>query len=185
MSLFNKLMDEIDQYGDRHIALHKDGEPLLHPDICTILQRVKQNQNHTVYLTTNAHRLTPIIAKEIINNKMKKVGLFGSKSTMSNGFYQKVAEKYNINIVIPKSDKQEFIHTKYMSELIYNKIFPDTKQQLIQIVMELLQTESIEGLILGGTELPLILDQSDFEDLIIFDTTKIHVDSIIRTMTEE
>lgn len=88
MSLFNKLMDEIDEYGDRHIALHKDGEPLLHPEMRTILQRVKQNQNHTVYLTTNAHRLSPIVAEEIINNKINVVNF--SIGAFTEGFYKKV-----------------------------------------------------------------------------------------------
>jgi len=52
-------------------------------------------------------------------------------------------------------------------------------------VSELKEKESIEGLILGGTELPLILNQSDFSDIKIFDTTKIHVESIVTKMIED
>ena len=88
ISLFNTLMDEIDQYGKRHIALHKDGEPLLHPDIKTVLQRVKKNQNHTVYLTTNAHRLTSNIVNEIISNKIDVVNF--SIGAHTEDFYNKV-----------------------------------------------------------------------------------------------
>ena len=104
---------------------------------------------------------------------------------MTNGFYNKVAEKYGIDVIIPDSDRQDFIHDKYMSELVFNKIMPKTKQRLIQIIRELKDKESIQGLILGGTELPLILKQSDFDDIEIFDTTKIHVESIITEMIKD
>ena len=104
---------------------------------------------------------------------------------MTNGFYNKIAEKYGIEIVISDRGKQDLIHDKYMTELLFNRIVPETKKQLIQIVSELKEKESIEGLILGGTELPLILNQSDFSDIKIFDTTKIHVESIVTKMIED
>lgn len=88
ISLFDRVMDEIDQYGKRHIALHKDGEPLLNPDIIYILNRVKKNQNHTVYLTTNAHRLIPEIAESIIKNKIDVINF--SIGAQSPEFYRKV-----------------------------------------------------------------------------------------------
>jgi aspartate racemase len=121
---------------------------------------------------------------EINHKKIQRVGLFGTKSTMTNGFYNRVAERYGIEILIPESLKQDYIHDKYMNELVFNQILPDTKQQLIQIVRDLNENGSIQGLILGGTELPLIISQSDFNDIEIFDTTKIHVDGIVSTMVE-
>jgi len=121
----------------------------------------------------------------MLDGKFKKVGLLGTKSTMTNGFYQKVAALYGIEIVIPDTDQQDYIHTKYMSELLFNRIVPETKEQLIRIVRELQEKESIEGLILGGTELPLILKQADFADIMIFDTTVIHVESLVDRMLED
>ena len=103
---------------------------------------------------------------------------------MTNGFYDRVAERYGIEILIPESLKQNYIHDKYMNELVFNQILPDTKRKLIQIVRDLKENESIQGLILGGTKLPLIISQSDFSDIDIFDTTKIHVDSIVSKMVE-
>ena len=88
ISLFDQIMDEIDQHSERHIALHKDGEPLLHPEITHILQRVKKSHDHTVYLTTNAHRFTPAIAKEIIKNKINVINF--SIGAHSPEFYNKV-----------------------------------------------------------------------------------------------
>lgn len=123
--------------------------------------------------------------KAINSKNLQRVGLFGTKSTMTNGFYNNVAERFDIDIVIPEPEKQDYIHNKYMTELVFNKIIPDTRQQLIRIVRDLKDKESIQGLILGGTELPLILDQSDFEDLEMLDTTKIHVESIVTKMIEK
>jgi aspartate racemase len=122
--------------------------------------------------------------KVISGMKMKRAGLFGTKSTMTSGFYNKTAGKYGISIYVPDEEERNYIHEKYMGELIYNRILPETKTRLIQIVRELQEKESIEGLILGGTELPLILSQSDFADIEIFDTTKIHVESIVNKIIE-
>jgi aspartate racemase len=123
-------------------------------------------------------------SRYIRNTGLRKVGLFGTKSTMTKGFYQKSARQNGIEIIIPDPEEQDYIHEKYMTELVFNKIEPDTRNHLIQITKKLIEKESIEGLILGGTELPLILNQSDFSNITIFDTTKIHVESIVAKMIE-
>lgn len=122
--------------------------------------------------------------KVVNREKMQRVGLLGTKSTMTSGFYNKVAQKYGLDIIIPTTENQDFIHHKYMSELVFNTILPQTKEKLVQIIKDLKEKEAIEGLILGGTELPLIINQSDFEDIKILDTTKIHVESIVTKMIE-
>ncbi len=121
--------------------------------------------------------------REMQRRQIKKAGLLGTRFTMSGGFYDRVAAKYGIGLIVPVGEDQDFIHEKYMSELIYNRIVPETKEGLIRIVNDLREKESIEGLILGGTELPLILQQSDFNEVIILDTTRIHVESIVTGMT--
>jgi aspartate racemase len=120
--------------------------------------------------------------KVISKSGIKKVGLLGTKSTMSKGFYQKVGENNGIKIVIPNEENQNYIHEKYMGELVFNEIVPETKKRLIQIINELHYNENIEGIVLGGTELPLILKQEDFDNLIVFNTTEIHVNAILNKM---
>lgn len=125
-------------------------------------------------------------ACKVINDKnIKRVGLLGTKFTMTSGFYNKVADKHGIEIVIPDIKNQDYIHEKYMTELLINKIVPETKEHLIQIVKTLKKENLIDGLVLAGTELPLILNQSDFDDIEILDTTKIHVESIVSKMIED
>lgn len=115
-------------------------------------------------------------------SKLKKVGLLGTKSTMSMGFYQRVGAKQGIEIVIPDEKQQDYVHEKYMGELVFNEIKAETKQRLVEIVDKLQAEESIEGIILGGTELPLILKQEDFHSLKVFNTTEIHVNAILDKM---
>ncbi|MEM8907122.1 MAG: amino acid racemase [Bacteroidota bacterium] len=113
---------------------------------------------------------------------IQKVGLLGTQSTMSKGFYQTVGQRYQLDIVIPPAEHQRFVHEKYMKELVFNQINPHTKQRLLQIVHEMERDEAIEGIILGGTELPLILQQEDFDRIKVFDTTFIHVQAILDRM---
>jgi len=91
MELFHKLMDEIDNFDERRIALHKDGEPLIHPKIEEILQRVKKNHDHTIYLTTNAHYLTEKIGISLLENKIDILNF--SLGASSKEFYEKVRGK--------------------------------------------------------------------------------------------
>lgn len=88
IELFGRLMDEIDTNGKRRIALHKDGEPLLHPKILEILTRVKRNNDHIIYLTTNAHPLKKSVSESILNNKIDILNF--SIGAASEEFYTKV-----------------------------------------------------------------------------------------------
>lgn len=152
---------------------------------------IASNTPHIVFNRLAEKVSLPLISiveetcRDIKYKGLHKVGLFGTKSTMTKGFYNKTAQQYGIDMVIPIPEEQDYIHEKYMTELVFNRIEPDIKRQLIQIVKELKDKESIEGLILGGTELPLILNQTDFTDVKIFDTTQIHVESIVSKMIED
>ena len=152
---------------------------------------IASNTPHIVFDRLAERVKIPLISiveetcKVIKIKKIKRVGLFGTKSTMTSGFYQRVAEVFGIEIIVPEPIQLDYIHDKYMGELIYNRILSETRQGLVKIVKDLKKNESIQGLILGGTELPLILCQTDFSDIEIFDTTQIHVESIVAKMTED
>ncbi|HLN52398.1 MAG TPA: radical SAM protein [Lentimicrobium sp.] len=88
MEVFNKAMDEIDSHGTTRLALHKDGEPLLHPQIMTILNRVKKNQPHIVTLITNAHLLTDEICDAILKGRIDNI-IF-SIGASGEDFYKKI-----------------------------------------------------------------------------------------------
>ena len=111
-----------------------------------------------------------------------KVGLFGTRFTMQGLFYDKVFAKQGITIVVPGSEEQEYIHDKYMSELVQGIFLAETRDQLLTIVDRLKERQDIQGLILGGTELPLILRDESYKGIPFLDTTKIHVEQAVTQM---
>ena len=110
---------------------------------------------------------------------LTKVGLFGTKFTMQGPTYTRVFSKHGIDIVVPTPRDQNYIHEKYMSEWLYGVILDETKARLLQIVQSLKEKQGIQGLILGGTEIPLILRNSDAPDVPFLDTTRIHVEAVV------
>jgi aspartate racemase len=114
--------------------------------------------------------------------KLSKLGLFGTRFTMQARFYPEVFGRAGIVLAVPEPDEQSFIHEKYMNELVKGIFRPETREQLLGIVDHLKQREGIQGLILGGTELPLILRDDAGRGIPFLDTTRIHVDAAIKRM---
>lgn len=104
----------------------------------------------------------------------RTVGLFGTRFTMQARFYPDVFAERGIKVVAPSPQEQDFIHEKYMVELLNNIIRPDTRDRLLAIVESMKHRDGIEALILGGTELPLILRNPGSTGIAFLDTTQIH-----------
>ena len=110
---------------------------------------------------------------------LKRVGLFGTRFTMLGRFYPDVFARSGLTVVVPEEDEQTYIHEKYMKELLNNIFLPETRQGLLAIVDRMKAADNIEGLILGGTELPLVLRDVEHEGIPFLDTTRIHVERIV------
>lgn len=108
---------------------------------------------------------------------LKRLGLFGTRFTMRGRFYPDVFAP--MAIVTPNDDEQAFIHDKYLGELVAGVKKPETRERLLRIIDRLKDEEQIDGLILGGTELPLILGDESHNGVPILDTTRIHVERAI------
>jgi len=115
---------------------------------------------------------------------LRRLGLFGTKFTMRAGFYQKTFSRERMTLVLPDAAEQEYIHERYMGELVNGIFLPETRARLLEIARRLKEEEGIEGLILGGTELPLILRATDADaaGLPMLDTTRIHVKRIVEQL---
>src|SRR5205814_3204936 len=87
--------------------------------------------------------------------KFSKLGLFGTRSTMQAGFYQQVFKAQEIELLLPSIEEQKYVHEKYVGELVAGRFLPETRDGLLAIARKLKDEQGIEGLILGGTELPL------------------------------
>ncbi|MCQ0113042.1 aspartate/glutamate racemase family protein [Zhouia amylolytica] len=118
-------------------------------------------------------------AEEIKKHKLRKVGLLGTKFTMEMDFYRNKLKEYGIETMVPSSKKDiEEIQEIVKNELGKGIINKESKSKFRQFANELIE-RGAEGIILGCTEIPMLIDQEDF-DFPVFDTTKIHVEKIVK-----
>jgi aspartate racemase len=106
---------------------------------------------------------------------LKRLGLFGTRFIMQGRFYPDVFSRAGMTLVVPNAAEQTYIHEKYMTELIPGKLVAETRGQLTKIVRRMKLEDGIDALILGGTELPLILRDTAECGIPFLDTTAIHV----------
>jgi len=109
----------------------------------------------------------------------KRVGLLGTIFTMRKGFYPAVFSKYGIEIVVPALKDQEYINKVLFEEVAKGKYLQSSKEGIVRISKKLEREEKIEALILGCTELPLFIDESDV-GMPVLDTVAIHVRASLR-----
>ncbi len=112
-------------------------------------------------------------ALEIQKQDLKKVGLLGTKFTMELDFFKDKLKAKGIEVIIPESeDDKDFIHTTIFEELGRGLVTEATKKRYLQIANELIE-KGAEGIILGCTEIPLVILPEDIA-VPVFDTTLIH-----------
>ena len=93
-----------------------------------------------------------------------------------------VFSRAGIKLVLPNAQEQEYIHGIYLGELLKDVFRPETRARLLEIADEMKRRDNIEGLILGGTELPIVLRTEEHNGIPLLDTTRIHVDKLIAEM---
>ena len=112
-------------------------------------------------------------AEEIKKQGLKKMGLLGTKFTMEEDFYKgRLSEKFGLKVIIPNEEERQLIHNILYSELCLGEIKSQSKEKFIRIIKNL-AASGAEGVILGCTEIPLLISQEDCE-VPLFDTTRIH-----------
>jgi aspartate racemase len=112
----------------------------------------------------------------------KSVGLFGTRYTMQASFYPKVFSRTDIKLVTPNAEEQDYIHEKYFGELLKDTFLPETRAKFLNIADEMKTRDNVEAIILGGTEIPLLLRTEEHNGIQLLDTTRIHVDRLIEEM---
>lgn len=118
-------------------------------------------------------------AKTINKNGFKKIGLLGTKFTMEMDFYRNKFESFGLEVLIPeKPETREYMQYTLREELGIGFINPETKEKYKEIVKDLIDRGS-ECIVLGCTEIPMLVSQDDFE-IPVFDTTKIHSQAIVK-----
>ncbi|WP_234117277.1 aspartate/glutamate racemase family protein [Clostridium hydrogenum] len=117
--------------------------------------------------------IAEVTGEKIIEKGIKKVGLLGTKFTMEQDFYKKVLKnKFNIDVIIPEVADREVVH-KIIYEELCKGILKDTSREKYKEIISKLQAKGAEGVVLGCTEIPLLIKQKDVS-VTVFDTTTIH-----------
>jgi aspartate racemase len=111
--------------------------------------------------------------EEISKKGMKKVGLLGTRYTMEEDFYkQRLTERFGLSLVIPPYEKREMVNDVIFNELCHGVISELSKNRFKKVINEL-ATQGAEGIILGCTEIPMLINEGD-SPVPLFDTTSIH-----------
>lgn len=112
-------------------------------------------------------------AELLVRNNVTKVGLLGTRFTMEQDFYKgRITDKFNIEVIVPTKEDQIKVHDVIYNELCQGIITQDSKKQYLDIINRL-YAEGAQAIILGCTEIALLVQQSDTK-VILYDTTAIH-----------
>lgn len=118
-----------------------------------------------------------IAAKKL---EVKRCVLIGSKFTMQNGFFEDVFSKQSIKIIVPDEPEIELINKRLFEELELGIFKEDTKNEILSVLDDIKKDKSIDAVILGCTEFPLMFTEERYLDIPFLNTTQIHVDTIIK-----
>ena len=126
----------------------------------------------------NVLHIADVTGAAISKDQIQKVGLLGTRFTMEGDFYKKrLKDNYDIEVIIPEDADRQIIHDIIYNELCLGLIKDDSRQKYIDIINKLC-ANGAEGIILGCTEIPLLIKQSDVL-IPVYDTTKIHAESAV------
>lgn len=157
-------------------ALHRAGA-----DVAVI----SANTAHIVFDEVQAKSPIPLISivtaarDKAVARGLKKVGLLGTRFTMQSNFFASPFAAGGVSVVVPSAADQEYIHDKLMSEIERGIFTHETRNGLLAVIGRMIASDGIDGVILGCTELPLILEKDEF-GIPFLNTTAIHVESIVR-----
>lgn len=178
MKSFNKEKDNIINYLLKAVnTLHKAGASFV---------LIASNTPHIVFDEICEKSPVPLVSiveetlKIVEEREIKRVGLFGTKFTMQADFYQKVFSIKDIDVLTPNDVEQNYINYKIYDELRFGNILNETREGFLTIIRRMIDRDNIEGLILGCTEIPLLLKDKEYYGIPFFNTTKIHAESALK-----
>ncbi|MFL5575686.1 MAG: aspartate/glutamate racemase family protein [Gemmatimonadaceae bacterium] len=146
------------------------------------------NTPHIVFDELAARSPVPLVsivevcAREARRRGLERLALLGTRFTMEAPFYPAVCARYRIAVVPPSDADRAWVHERYVGELLRGAFRDETRRELESLVRRLRDTEGIDGVILGGTELPLLLTTPDVAGVPALDTTALHVAAIVERL---
>jgi aspartate racemase len=147
------------------------------------------NTPHVVFDELAARSPVPLVsiveacAEEARRRGLGRMALLGTRFTMEAPFYPAVCARHGVVVLTPNEADRAWIHERYVGELLKGDFRDETRAQLISLVGRLRDEEGIDGVILGGTELPLLLSTPVIAGVPALDTTALHVTAIVRRLS--
>lgn len=112
--------------------------------------------------------------------RLKRVGILGTRFTMQGRFYHAVLAGAGIEAVSPTEREQDYVHGRYVEELLQSIFSPDTREKILGVVTAMKERDGVDGVVLAGTELPLLLTAGHAGGIPLLDTTAIHARAAAR-----
>jgi len=121
--------------------------------------------------------IAEVTASAIKKDKLEKVALLGTKFTMEKDFFTNILENNGISVLLPDLKSRNLVHDIIYKELVKGVITNESKDVYVAIINDLID-QGAEGVILGCTEIPLLIKAEDI-DIPLFNTTKIHAEKAV------
>lgn len=112
----------------------------------------------------------------------RTLALLGTRFTMESRFFADKFSAAGMRVVVPDRDQRNWIHDRYIHELIENVLLPETRSGLLAIIHRMIGRDNIDAVLLAGTELPLILTDNGGTGVPFFDTAEIHAAAAVERM---
>ncbi len=117
------------------------------------------------------------VADAVLERGLQTVGLLGTISTMEKGFYQEALARRGLSVLTPEPDERRYVSDVIYNELVAGKLRPEARARYVEIIQRLAD-HGAQGVILGCTEIPLLVSQAD-AGVPLFDTTRIHAEAAL------
>jgi aspartate racemase len=129
--------------------------------------------------------IVDVTGEKVKSRGLKTVALLGTKYTMEEGFYKdRLEKKYGLKVVTPNKADRDYINTVIFDELCAGKFKESSRARFVQIIEGLARSQGVQGVILGCTEIPLLVEQKDVS-VPVFDTTRIHSEAAVKRALEQ
>ncbi|MFA4967191.1 MAG: aspartate/glutamate racemase family protein [Candidatus Margulisiibacteriota bacterium] len=123
-------------------------------------------------------RIYDATSEKVKQSGIKTVALLGTTYTMEQPFYRDSLEKYGFKVVVPNKAERDYINKVIFDELCAGKFYSQSRKRYVQIIDRLVKEEGAQGVILGCTEIPLLVQQKDVS-IPVFDTMAIHCEAAV------
>jgi len=158
------------------LRLEKAGADII--VLCTNTMHVSSESIETSISIPFLH-IAEATGNRISELKIKKVGLLGTKFTMEMDFYKSILnDTFGIEVIIPDQKSRQLVHNIIYEELVHGKI-KDTSRKAFKSIIDTLEKNGAQGVILGCTEIPMLISDSDV-NVPTFDTTEIHCEHAVK-----